>query len=439
MIGGASADTTQNQTNTNSQPVVMAQSLQASYSPAYSSSTFSRSVSSNQGSFDSIKYSNGQVSVSGWNDVEYNNANTANNAHHYLLLVNARTGQTVSSKSADSDTQPRPDVARAYPHNVNASGSGYSSSLTVNWSRTGWNDPLYIISRYSSVSPYSSTDGNGGAGTYVDYLSNRFTLTQLLNVKANQNVAWLDSSNYSNGNLTVSGWNAVSWDNKTNTDGLHHYLIVYDQTRHQQLACVDVTGKQQIRWDVQNAYPGIKNAYQSGFSASFQINSSAWLNDQLSLVSRYSSVATGNGDDGNGNHHVDYWLTISRPNWASLGSVDSDYISGNQVHVSGWSAATASYSEPYRFFILWDKTRGRQVAVVENNTKLSRPDVGKVYPTVYNSSNSGFNLSFNVGSDTSWLTDQLQLVCRYSSHNVGNGDIGRGGYTDYWSTPFWLK
>lgn len=437
LSNGVSADTN---SYVNNQAITSTEPLKAEYAPSYSANNFAQNVTSNQGWFDSIHYNNGQVQVSGWNDVEFINSSTSNSAHHYMILVNSRTGQTVSSKSADNDTVPRPDVARAYPNNANASESGFNSVLNVNWNQTGWNDPLYIISRYSSVLPYNSSDGNGGNGTYTDYRSQNFTLNQLLNLQPVENVAWLDSSNYASGKLTLSGWNAVKWGNDTNVAGLHHYLIIYDQTQHTQLASIDITGQRQLRFDVQNAYRDIPNAYQSGFNATFDINSSAWLNDQLSLVSRFSSVSTGNGDDGNGNHHVDYWMNISRPSWDSEGWLDSAYVSGNQVHLSGWHATTNSYYQPYHFFILWDKTQGRQVGeVVESNQSDSRPDVGRVYPTTYNSYNSGFNVDMNIGSDRSWLTDELQLVSRYSSHNVGNGDTGQGGYTDFWSNPFWLK
>lgn len=441
LMGNIHADTnTYTNTAYNNQAVVTTVPLKAEYAPSYSNSSFAQNVTSNQGSFDSIHYENGQVQASGWNDVEYNNPYIDNSAHHYMILVNSRTGQTVSSKSADSDIVARPDVARVYPHNANASGSGFNSYLTVNWNQTGWNDPLYIISRYSSVSPYNSSDGYGGNGSYVDYRSQNFTLNQLLNVQAVENHAWLDSSNYASGKLTLSGWNAAKWSGNTNVTGLHHYLIIYDQTRNRQLASVDITGQSHLRFDVQHAYQDIPNAYQSGFNATFYIDSSAWLNDQLSLVSRFSSVATGNGDDGNVNHHVDYWLTISRPNWSNQGWLDSAFVSGNQVHVSGWHATTNTYYQPYHFFILWDKTQGRQVGqVVEDNQPSNRPDVGRVYPTIYNSDNSGFSINMNIVSDRSWLTDELQLVSRYSSHNVGNGDIGQGGYTDFWSNPFWLK
>lgn len=442
VMGGASANvnaSNSTQQVTTSQTVTTTEPLKSAYAAAYQNNpNFAQNVNSNQGYYDSITYSNNQVNVSGWHDVEYHDQNVANSAHHYLLLVNGRTGQTVSSKSADEDVNLRPDVARVYPHNVNASSSGFSTSLNVNWQRTGWYDPLYVISRYSSVAPYTSTDGNGGQGSFVDYDSGRFTLAQLLNVNATENEGWLDGSNYSNGNLTVSGWNAIQWSADTNKAGLHHYLIIYDQTRHQQLASVDVTNNYALRFDVQRAYSNIADADKSGFSYSFNISSPAWLDDQLSLVSRYSIIGTGNGDDGNSQHHVDRWFNINRPSWDNQGWLDSASLNGNQVHVSGWHATTGSYSHPYHYFILYDQTRNRQVAMVQAPANIARPDVGNVYPTIYNSAHSGFDINIPTNGDRSWLSDQLTLVSRYSIYNTGNGDVGRGGYIDYWSKPFWL-
>lgn len=439
LMGGASASASETSGVQSAQSTVTTQPMKAAYAATTQTNTsFSQNVKSNQGWYDSTTYSNGQVNVSGWHDVEYYNQAAANSAHHYLLLVNGRTGQTVSAKSADENVNLRPDVARAYPHNVNASSSGFSTLLNVNWQRTGWYDPLYIVSRYSSVDPYGSTDGNGGAGSYVDFDSSRFTLAQLLNISATENQGNLDGATFDNGNLTVSGWNAVQWSGNTNKSGLHHYLIIFDQTRSQQLTSIDITNNYVLRPDVQRVFPNITDALKSGFSYSFNINSPAWLNDQLSLVSRYSIIGTGNGDDGNGNHHVDRWFSINRPNWANQGSLDGLYLNGDSLHVNGWHGTTTSYSRPYHYFILYDKTRNRQVTMIKASANLSRPDVGQSFPTIYNSSHSGYDLDIPVSGDRSWLTDQLTLVSRYSMYNTGNGDIGRGGYTDYWSRPFWL-
>lgn len=433
--GNVNADSTvTNSGGSYPQSTVSVQGLKAAYSPSYNND-LSQSVTSNQGYYDLITYSNGSVNARGWNDVEFNNLSVENNYHRYLLLVNSRTGQTISAANIDNSSLPRPDVARVYPHNVNAAQSGFNASLNVNWNLTGWNDPLQVVSRYSLVN-YSN--GDGGQNSYVDFRSNSFTLSQLNRVIALNNYGWLDSANYSNGQLTVTGWNAVQYNNETNTAGLHHYLIIFDRTTNRQLASVDITGQKIVRPDVARIYPNAFDSIESGFSHSFNINSSAWLTDQLALVSRYSLVSTGNGDNGNGSSHVDFWLNIARPDWRNVSYLDQAALSGNQLIVSGWHATTQSYFEPYHFLIIFDDTTGRQVGSYMINSSVDRPDVAKVYPGIYNSARSGFIANLNLGADRSWTTDRLSLISRYSRYNVGNGDVGRGGYTDYWSKPFWL-
>lgn len=265
--------------------------------------------------------------------------------------------------------------------------------------------------------------------------------TQATDLPQGQEYGNLDGVSYANGKLHVSGWNAVSWPaDQAQAENIHHYLIVYDRTTGQQLASRDITNKSVSRPDVQQAYPNVYNAGNSGFSEDFDIDSNAWLNDVIDIVSRYSTVATGNGDDGNPNHKADWWSVGFYANPNNFGWLDHAIFTGNTLTVSGWHATSKSYSEPNRYVIIWDKTKGTQLASVklQNNQIQTRNDVANAYSGVYNSDKSGFDVSFDTSTfGNNYLGDQVQIVDRYSDSATGNG--GSGNYTDYWSNPVTLS
>lgn len=250
----------------------------------------------------------------------------------------------------------------------------------------------------------------------------------------------LDNVSYANGQLHVRGWNAVSWPaDQANQDNIHHYLIVYDRTQNKQLAYQDITNTPAYRPDVKNTYPNLYKADQSGFDVDFNINSSDWLNDVIEIVSRYSTVATGNGDDGNANHKADWWSVGFYANPNNFGWLDHATFNGNTLNVSGWHATSKSYTEPNRYVIVWDKTKGTQLASIklQGDQIQTRNDVANAYSGVYNSDKSGFDVTFDTSTfGNNYLGDQVQIVDRYSDSATGNG--GSGNYTDYWSNPVTL-
>lgn len=297
----------------------------------------------------------------------------------------------------------------------------------------------------SSSTTQNSTQNNQPQATQTTtqaaVKSTSAATTAATNLPSGQEYGYLDNVSYANGKLHVSGWNAVSWpsDQMTNTN-LHHYLIVYDKTTNKQLGVQDITNNSVTRNDVAKVYPNLYKANQSGFSVDFDIDSSAWLNDVISIVSRYSTYGEGNGDDGNTNHKADWWSVGFYANQNNFGWIDSTSFTGNSFTVSGWHATSKSYTEPNRYLIIWDKTQGKQLASVKllPDQIKTRTDVGKVYSGVYNANQSGYNVTFNTNNFSfhNYLGDELQIVSRYSSSASGNG--GSGDYTDYWSNPFKL-
>lgn len=229
------------------------------------------------------------------------------------------------------------------------------------------------------------------------------------------NYANLDNVDVSDGSLHLSGWNASNQDQGKN----YHYIIVYDQTQHKELARQAVQNTQ--RNDVQNVYPNVYNSKYSGFSVDFKISSSAYLNDNLQIISRYSLSESGN------NNYVDYWF-----NPISLNSrayhIDSLKQTDNGVKVSGWMVDSKSFTKQnaYVFLMRDGKEIARQRVVL-----TPRHDVGRVYKGVYNSNNSGFNVNFNI--DPYQLTGNLQIMMRFTDDARGNGNFG-DQYTQFYTT-----
>ena len=108
---------------------------------------------------------------------------------------------------------------------------------------------------------------------------------------------------------------------------------------------------------------------------------------------------------------------------------DKVEFNGSQLHVTGWHAADASAVKPYSYIILYDATTNRELKRVSYTGK-PRADVQRVYGNLYNVSNSGFDVNFDLrGLD--FAGHNLQLVARFSNDRAGNGS-----YTDVWSRAY---
>lgn len=231
--------------------------------------------------------------------------------------------------------------------------------------------------------------------------------------RQNESQGWLDNVTYANGQLNVSGWHAAD----ASATEPYHYVIVWDQTAGRQLGAHQVATT--ARPDVQRAYPQIANAGHSGWSTSFNIDSNAWLNDNLQLVSRYSDSAAGNGGAG---HYTDFWSRAVSSDRRNLANLDSVNVNNHRLDISGWHATDGSYQRPNHFLILL--ANGHEVGR-QRVTNTNRPDVGHVYGNVYNADHSGWSASFALAP--SMYNANLQLISRYSGSQDGNSD-----YADYW-------
>lgn len=234
----------------------------------------------------------------------------------------------------------------------------------------------------------------------------------------NSNRGSLDQMQVQGSQLQVSGWHATNQSVSQPT----HMIILYDQSQNRELARKTVN--RVWRNDVAQAYPGIENANQSGFSTSFNVMPE-FANDNIQVVSRWTGSMDGNSD------FTDYWFPARRifTDNANRANLDSATATNGQLTISGWHATNQSIGKNYHYIIVWDQNLGHEVARQLVTTGQSRNDVAQAFPGIYNANNSGFKVSFNISSAIN--NDNLQFISRWTDDPAGNGNA-----TDYWFGEF---
>lgn len=362
------------------QPAAQSQSSQ----PSNAQQTVQTSV--NEGYLDSMQANNGQLTMSGWHVT-----NQATNLPNHYIIVLANGREVGRTKAI---TVQRPDVASAVPTVPNAGNSGWQASIRLTTTMIGTN--LQVVSRYTS-----SADGNSN---YFDLWYPQRSLGH-----SKQNQAFLDAYALANGHFQASGWNA----NDMSVAAPYHFLILFDQTANRQVAVTQV--RNTTRNDVARAFPQIRTVANSGFNADLgAVNLNP--DHHYALVSRYSTINTGNGDGGAGTY-FDYWLNIGQLDRRAYSWVDSITQNGNQIHVNGWLASNQRVTHPYGYLIVLNN--GREVSRSRINF-IARPDVGRAYPKVQNSAWSGFNQSVTVSPNS--LTGTMFVILRLTDDPTGNGN-----------------
>lgn len=353
----------------------------------------------------SINAATNTLNVSGW---FADNNNEGKNNRYVILLDQDNGNREVARQQVSAVT--RTDVQNAYPSIYGTVNSGFNANFQLTGSLAqaiGAGHRIQAIIRYTS-----STDGNS------DYNDNYFN-----GVAFTQNNASLDDFTLNSNGIHVSGWHAAN----QSINRPYDYVILYDQTTQSEL------GRQQInagsRADVQNVYQNIYQSGRSGFDVNFALTSAiraAIANgDSIQVVSRYTDAATGNGNN------VDYWFDAKKFD-QDPACVDSFVLDNRQIKITGWHAADQSVVDPYQWIILIDNVTGKEVARVRATT-VSRADVEKVYPTIANSGNSGFNATFNIADHAALQSALIQghalkVVARYSD----DAQNGEGHRVDYW-------
>ncbi len=345
----------------------------------------------NTGHIDNLSVVGNQINIRGWHASDSYNSKM----HHFIILLDGNTGKELYRTEVNGDY--RQDVQNVYP-NADISGWG-GFNINIPYSSIFAGKNVQVVSRYTY-----NTNGeiNGGKDLF-------FTPVSL-----NANTGYLDnmSLDAKTGTINISGWHAA--DASLNKG--YHFIIIYDGSKQVELGRFLVESGS--RDDVAKVY-NIYGANKSGFSLKLNFNP-ALAGDQIQVISRYSNSQNGEGN------YVDYWFapkTFSE-NRAYL---DSLTVSGNQLHVTGWHAADQSVAKPYHFIIIYDATTHREVKrqMVDS---LSRNDVQKVYPNIYNDAQSGFDLTTTL--DPSLNGHEIRIISRYS-----DAKNGEGNKIDYWFNP----
>ncbi|KRN58506.1 lipoprotein [Limosilactobacillus secaliphilus] len=334
----------------------------------------------NQAWLDGLKTNDHILMVTGWHATNQ----AAGRPYHYIIAWDQNLGHEIARSRVT--TVSRPDVANVYPTVANAVNSGFIAPFTL--TSDFYNDNIQFISRW--------TDDAAGNGNAVDYWFNPIT---------HINRAHLDSVNFSNGQLQVAGWHA---DDISQLEP-NHYLIVFDNTTGQQVASQKVALLNSP--DVGKVFSDTKTADHSRFNYAF-----AGLNlvpgHNYSLVSRYSADQNGNGNDG---AHTDYWLNLGMFD-QSAHYIDSEILRDKELTLQGWMCSDQSLTKPYAYAILLQN--GHEIGRQKIGFTV-RDDVARAYPRIYQSQNSGFNVSFMLPS---YSTQGLQVVLRFTDDPAGNGN-----------------
>ena len=346
----------------------------------------------NTGHVDDLSVRGNQLHIAGWHAANSYNSNM----HHFIILLDGNGHELYRTEVAGVYRQ---DVQNLYSNADIAGWGGFDITIPYTNSFAGQN--IQVVSRYTY-------DGNGEINGGKDLYFNPVSL--------NANAAYLDnmSLDAKTGNLNISGWHAADASLNKN----YHYIIIYDGSKQTELGRYLVENS--TRNDVANAYPGIYNAAESGFSLKLKFNQ-ALAGDQIQIISRYSGSQDGNSD------YVDYWFA-PKTFTANNAYLDNYSIQGNSLNVSGWHAADQSVGKKYHYVIVYDATKHQEISrrLVPSS---SRGDVERAYSNVYGSGNSGFSVNIPL---TSAMTngDQIQIISRYS-----DSQNGEGNYVDYWFAP----
>ena len=212
------------------------------------------------------------------------------------------------------------------------------------------------------------------------------------------NAGNLDGANMDkNGNVIFGGWHATN----QYQEGMHHFVIVLDGGNNNELYRHELTTVE--RPDIDKAYPKAPIAGQGGFTIAVPADRLNGANS-LRLVSRYTSDAAGNPAGGS-----DYWFPVVT---TKAGWLDQFKVDGNQITVSGWHVDDQAASKTEHTVILWDKTKGREVArtIVNNVASADLPKAG--YAMVANSTLARFTANFTI--TPAMMGDEFTIISRYN-------------------------
>ena len=305
------------------------------------------------------------------------------------------------------------DAFRAYDNNSQSvQDHGYflvanSRYHNLLW-KTNYRDVTYLIRAdgYATDPSYTTT---------LNSVIERYGLTAWDQEAFDVNTGYIDDLSIRGNQIHISGWHAANSYNSN----MHHFIILLDGNGHELYRTV-VGGV--YRQDVQNLYSNADISGWGGFDFTIPYTS-AFAGQTIQVVSRYTYDANGEINGGKDLFYAPISLDAKAGN---LDSMELDAKTGN-INISGWHVADASLNKKYHYVIVYDSSKQMELGRYLVNS-LTRNDVVKYYPGIYNAAQSGFSLKLKF--DQALAGDQIQVISRYSDDQNGNGN-----YTDFWFAP----
>lgn len=306
------------------------------------------------------------------------------------------------------------DAFRAYDNNSQSvQDHGYflvanSRYHNLLW-KTNYRDVTYLIRAdgYATDPSYTTT---------LNSVIERYGLTAWDQEAFDTNTGHVDDLSVRGDQLHVSGWHVASASNSN----MHHFIILLDGNTDQELYRQDVS--KTYRQDIQNLYSNTGAAGWSGFDITIPYTST-FAGRNIKVVSRYTNDAKG---DPNGGKDLSFNSVSLNANMAALDNMSLDATTGN-INISGWHAADNSLGKKYHYIIIFDGSKQTELGRYLVNS-VTRNDVARAFPGLYNAANSGFSLKLKFSS--ALAGDQIQVISRYTDDAAGNGNA-----VDYWFAP----
>ena len=306
------------------------------------------------------------------------------------------------------------DAFRAYDNNSQSvQDHGYflvanSRYHNLLW-KTNYRDVTYLIRAdgYATDPSYTTT---------LNSVIERYGLTAWDLEAFDTNTGHVDDLSVRGDQLHISGWHVASASNSN----MHHFIILLDGNTDQELYRQDVS--KTYRQDIQNLYSNTGAAGWSGFDITIPYTST-FAGRNIKVVSRYTNDAKG---DPNGGKDLSFNSVSLNANMAALDNMSLDATTGN-INISGWHAADNSLGKKYHYIIIFDGSKQTELGRYLVNS-VTRNDVARAFPGLYNAANSGFSLKLKFSS--ALAGDQIQVISRYTDDPAGNGNA-----VDYWFAP----
>ena len=306
------------------------------------------------------------------------------------------------------------DAFRAYDNNSQSvQDHGYFLVANSRYHNLLWK------TNYRDVTYFIRADGYATDPSYTTTLNSvieRYGLTAWDQEAFDTNTGHVDDLSVRGDQLHISGWHVASASNSN----MHHFIILLDGNTDQELYRQDVS--KTYRQDIQNLYSNTGAAGWSGFDITIPYTST-FAGRNIKVVSRYTNDAKG---DPNGGKDLSFNSVSLNANMAALDNMSLDATTGN-INISGWHAADNSLGKKYHYIIIFDGSKQTELGRYLVNS-VTRNDVARAFPGLYNAANSGFSLKLKFSS--ALAGDQIQVISRYTDDPAGNGNA-----VDYWFAP----